>query len=68
MWMLLPSSPCFSQDFALITLEQKQVVDNFFFDPDNHTMPLMDPEQFQGWMINLSSENGVDSFVRLIKL
>ena len=68
MWMPLPGSPCFSQDFALITLEQKQVVDNYFFDPDNHTMPLMDPEQFRRWMINLSSENGVDSFVRLTNL
>jgi hypothetical protein len=68
MWMPLPGSPCFSQDFALITLEQKQVVDNYFFDPDNHTMPLMDPEQFRRWMINLLSENGVDSFVRLMNL
>jgi hypothetical protein len=53
MWIPLSCSPCCRQDFALITIEQKKVVDDYFFDQDHHTMPLMDPYHFRRWLINL---------------
>ena len=68
MWMPLPGSPCCSQDFSLIMIEQMLAVDDYFFDQDNHTMSLMDPQHFRRWVINLSSENGIDFFVRLTNL
>jgi hypothetical protein len=68
LWMPLPLSPSEMQDFALITMKQKMVVDDYFFDEPNKTMPLLDPKHFQRWMINLSARNGIDSFVRLTNL
>ena len=65
MWMPLPGSLCCRQDFAPIMIEQKKVIDDYVFDRNHHTMPLMDPYQFRMKLINLSSENGIDSFVRL---
>ena len=55
LWMPLPLSPTEMQDFALITMKQKMVVDNYFFDEPNRTLPLMDPKHFRRWMINLSA-------------
>ena len=68
LWMPLPMSPADMQDFALITMEQKMSVDDYFFDEPNRTMPLMDPTHFWKWMINLAHRNGIDSFVRLTNL
>jgi hypothetical protein len=68
LWMPLPLSPADMQDFALITMEQKMSVDDYFFDEPNRTMPLMDPTHFRKWMINLAHRNGIDSFVRLTNL
>ncbi len=65
LWMPLPLPPSEMQDFALITMKQKMVVDDYFFDKPNKTMPLIDPKHFRRWMINLSARNGIDSFVRL---
>ena len=68
LWMPLPLSPADMQDFALITMEQKMSVDDYFFDEPNCTIPLMDPTHFRKWMINLAHRNGIDSFVRLTNL
>ena len=68
LWMPLPLSPQNMQDFALITMKQKMLVDNYFFDEPNCTIPLMDPKHFRKWMIKLAQENGIDSFVRLTNL
>jgi len=55
LWMPLTLSPSEMQDFALITMKQKMVVDDYFFDKPNKTMPLMDPKHFRRWTINLSA-------------
>ena len=64
LWMPLPLSPVNMQDFALITIDQKMSVDDYFY--DEHT--LMDPTHFRRWMINLARRNGIESFVRLTNL
>ena len=68
LWMPLPLSPSEMQDFALLTMKQKIVVDEYFFLDPNNTVPLMDPKHFRRWMMNLSARNGIDSFVRLTNL
>ena len=67
-WMPLPLSPCNVQDFALISIHQKKDVDDYFFDQSGQTMPMMHPKLFRQWMIDLSSENGVHSYIRLTNL
>jgi hypothetical protein len=69
LWMPLSLSPSEMQDFALLTtMKQKIIMDEYFLDDPNNTVPLMDPKHFQRWMMNLSARNGIDSFVRLTNL
>ena len=69
LWMPLSLSPSEMHDFALLTtMKQKIIVDEYFLDDPNNTVPLMDSKHFQRWMMNLSARNGIDSFVRLTNL
>ena len=42
MWMPLPKSPSGHQDFALITMDQKEDIDNMFTDEEEY---LMEPQE-----------------------
>jgi hypothetical protein len=64
-WMPLPKSPLGQRDFALITMDQKQVIDNMFIDEDEL---LMEPQLFRDMVLEMSIENGFDSFVRMLVL
>ena len=64
-WMPLPKSPLGQRDFALITMDQKQVIDNMFTDEDEL---LMEPQLFRDMVLEMSIENGFDSFVRMLVL
>jgi hypothetical protein len=65
MWMPLPKSPSGHQDFALITIDQKEDIDNMFTVEEEE---LMDPQEFRDMVIDMTIENGFDSFVRLLVL
>ena len=65
MWMPLPGSSHYSQEFALITIEQKIEVDEYFRDPTTSHMRSSD---FRKWMMTLTKENGFVSFVSLTNL
>ena len=65
MWMPLPKSLLGHQDFALITINQKVEIDNIFF---NEEETLMEPHAFRDMVIDMTIENGFDSFVRLLVL
>ena len=64
-WMPLPKSPLGQRDFALITMDQKQLIDNMFTDVDEL---LMEPQLFRDMVLEMSTENGFDSFVRMLLL
>ena len=64
MWMPLPQSPSGQCDFALITMEQKRDIDNRFTEEEC----LMEPQQFRDMVIEMTIQNGFDSFVRLLVL
>ena len=65
MWMPLPISPLGYRDFALITMDQKIELDNIFF---NEEESLMEPCTFRDLVIDMTIENGFDSFFRLLVL
>jgi hypothetical protein len=64
MWMPLPQSPMGQHDFALTTIEQKRDIDNRFTKEEC----LMEPQEFREMVIEMTTQNGFDSFVRLLIL
>jgi hypothetical protein len=65
MWMPLPKSPLGHRDFALITSDQKADIDNMFTEEEEC---LMEPQEFRNMVIEMTIDNGFDSFVRLLIL
>ena len=64
MWMPLPKTPLGQCDFALITIEQKREIDNRFTEEEC----LMEPQEFREMIIEMMTQKGFDSFVRLLIL
>jgi hypothetical protein len=64
MWMPLPKLPLSQRDLALITIEQKRAIDNRFTEEEC----LMEPQQFREIVMEMTIQNGFDSFVRLLNL
>ena len=63
-WMNLPQSPMGQHDFVLTTIEQKRDIDNRFTKEEC----LMEPQEFREMVIEMTTQNGFDSFVRLLIL
>ncbi len=64
MWMPLPKTPLGQRDFALIIIKQKRETDNRFTEDEC----LMEPQEFREIVMEMTIQNGFDSFVRLINL
>ncbi len=62
--MPLPKLPLGQRDFALITIEQKRELDNRFTEEEC----LMEPQEFREIVMEMTIQNGFDSFVRLLNL
>jgi hypothetical protein len=52
------------RDFELITIEQKRDIDDRFTGEEC----LMEPQEFREMVIEMMTQNGFDSFVRLLIL
>jgi hypothetical protein len=64
MWMPLPKLQLGQRDVALITIEQKREIDNRFTEEEC----LMKPQEFREIIMEMTIQNGFDSFVRLLNL
>jgi hypothetical protein len=62
--MPLPKLPLVQRNFALITIEQKREIDNRFTEEEC----LMEPQEFREIVMEMTIQNGFDSFVRLLNL
>jgi hypothetical protein len=62
MWMPLPKLPLSQHDFALIIIEQKREIDNRVTDKKC----LMELQELREIVMEMTIQNGFDSFVRLL--
>ncbi len=61
---LFQKLPLGQRDFALTTIEQKREIDNWFTEEEC----LMEPQEFREIVMEMTIQNGFDSFVRLLNL